>query len=132
MDTSCFPTSKDIFVEINGVRVGVVESYKIKSIKESRSIEAFGQCEPIATIGGRIRHTLELSRISVLPQFLENKLDFFSLENFSVSIVKPEEQLLFTDCEWCEISENATLNELILEKLALISAKRDHFNNQEV
>ena len=56
-----FPTSRDISIEINGKRLAVAQSYKVKASKESRYIESFGQEEPVGTVGGRNRYLIELS-----------------------------------------------------------------------
>ena len=37
-----FPTSSDIYLELDGKKVAVVQSYTAKAIKSSQSVEAFG------------------------------------------------------------------------------------------
>ena len=41
------PTTADIYLEVNGVRVAVVQSYKVTASRESKAIYAFGQSEPV-------------------------------------------------------------------------------------
>ena len=48
-----FPTSKDIYIEVDGRRLATAQSYKAKSTRESRYVEAFGSAEPVGTVGGR-------------------------------------------------------------------------------
>ena len=36
------PTSADIYLEVNGVRVAVVQSYKVTATRSSKAIYAFG------------------------------------------------------------------------------------------
>ena len=50
--TRKIPTSADIYLEINGTRVAVVQSYQVTAKQTSQTIEAFGQAEPVATIRG--------------------------------------------------------------------------------
>ena len=50
MKAAGFPTSSDIYLEINGTRVAVVQSYAAKSSKASQSVEAFGEDQPVAAI----------------------------------------------------------------------------------
>ncbi|MEG2813256.1 MAG: hypothetical protein RSA79_01530, partial [Oscillospiraceae bacterium] len=57
------PTSKDIFIEVNGQKVAVIESYKAQSHRETKEIEEFGNAKPVATISGRTKHSLLLRRI---------------------------------------------------------------------
>ena len=52
MDTKGFPTSADIYLELDGKKVAVVQSYTAKATKSSQSVEAFGESEPVATIEG--------------------------------------------------------------------------------
>ena len=51
--TRKIPTSADIYLEINGTRVAVVQSYQVTAKRTSQTVEAFGQEEPVATIRGQ-------------------------------------------------------------------------------
>ena len=44
MEINGFPTSADIYLEVEGKRVAVVQSYSAKATKTSRAVEAFGRC----------------------------------------------------------------------------------------
>ena len=48
--TTGFPTSCDIYLELDGRKVAVVQSYTAKATKTSQVVEAFGESEPVATI----------------------------------------------------------------------------------
>lgn len=63
MDTKGFPTSADIYLELDGKKVAVVQSYTAKATKSSQSVEAFVESEPVATIEGQKKYTLELTRL---------------------------------------------------------------------
>ena len=52
MEVKGFPTSSDIYLELEGRKVAVVQSYTAKASKSSRAVEAFGESEPVATIAG--------------------------------------------------------------------------------
>ena len=58
-----FPTSSDIYLEVDGVKVAVVQSYSARATKTSSTVEAFGEAEPVATVPGQTTHTLELTRL---------------------------------------------------------------------
>ena len=78
MKVAGFPTSSDIYLEIDGKKVAVVQSYSAKSTRSSQTVEAFGEDEPVATIPGQRNHVLEL----------ENKLSreiITGYENVTVS-----------------------------------------------
>ena len=43
MENRNFPTSRDIYLEVNGKKLAVVEGYKAHSTRESHYVEAFGK-----------------------------------------------------------------------------------------
>ena len=69
------PTSADISIEINGQKVAAAQSYRVQSVRESRYIEAFGSSEPVGTVGGRVQHKIELSRVCLCQT---EGIDFYS------------------------------------------------------
>lgn len=119
-----FPTSKDIYLEINGSRLAVAQGYKVKTSRESRYVEAFGCEEPVGTVGGRQKHVLELRRVCATREAVANEVDFYSLSGFNVVIVKPDRQIIYSGCEWSEISESASLGEVVLESVTVVASKR--------
>ena len=56
MSIAGFPTSSDIYLEVDGTKVAVVQSYTAKAAKTSRAVEAFGEEEPVATVPGQTTH----------------------------------------------------------------------------
>lgn len=119
-----FPTSRDIYLEVNGKKLAVVESYKAKSTCDSQYVEAFGQSEPVGTVAGRIRHTIELSRVYAYEETSNSKVNFYDLHNFNLVIVKPDRKIIYSGCEWSGINESASLNSTVIESVTLIAAKR--------
>lgn len=119
-----FPTSKDIYLEINGKKLAVAQGYKAKSTRESRYVEAFGSPQPVGAVGGRMRHTIELSRVCATKEALGDGVDFHNLSGFNVVIVKPDRQIIYSGCEWGEIMEVATLGEVVLESVSIVASKR--------
>ena len=113
-----------IYIEINGRRLAVAQGYKVKTSRESRYIEAFGSEQPVGTVGGRQKHILELSRICATRDAVSDGIDFYSLSGFNVVIVKPDRQIIYSECEWGEILETAALGEAALEKATIVAGKR--------
>ncbi len=118
------PTSRDISIEVNGRRLAVVESYKSSAVKESRAVEAFGSIEPVASVGGKVKYTLELSRVYINPTAKDDVTDFYSLEDFNVVIVKPDCKIIYSGCQWAAINESAGLNDTVLEQCRIVAARR--------
>ena len=61
MEVTGFPTSCDIYLELEGRKVAVVQSYTAKATKSSQVVEAFGESEPVATINGQNKYVVELA-----------------------------------------------------------------------
>ena len=119
-----FPTSNDIYIEVNGQKLAVAQSYRAKTNRESRYVEAFGSAEPVGTVGGRVNHLLELSRVCVCDSALQDGINFHELSGFNVVIVKPGRKIIFSGCEWAAIDENAALGNVVLESVSIVAARR--------
>ena len=78
MATITFPTGSDISIEVNGQRLAVAQSYKARTAKESRYVEAFGSREPVGAVDGRVKHLLELTRVCVTGAALRARVDFYA------------------------------------------------------
>ena len=124
MSVSGFPTSSDIYLEVDGVRVAVVQSYTAKTTKSSSAVEAFGESEPVATIPGQAAHVVELSRLYATDQAIRDGIDFYSMEDFSLIICKPDRKIIYSGCQWSSIQESATLGSMVLEKVTLVASRR--------
>ena len=111
MSIAGFPTSSDIYLEVDGTKVAVVQSYSARSDKTSRAVEAFGEEEPVATIPGQTSHVLD-------------GIDFYSLSDFSLVICKPDRKIVYSGCQWSSIQENGTLGNMVLEKVTIVASKR--------
>lgn len=119
-----FPTSSDIYLETEGKRIAVVQSYKAVSSRSEQVIEAFGESEPVATIGTQLNYKIELTRLYATDEAISDGIDFHELDDFSLVIVKPDRRIVYTGCQWSEISENGELSEMVAEKITVIATHR--------
>ena len=124
MATTKIPTTADIYLEVNGVRVAVVQSYSAKASKSSTAVEAFGEAEPVATIEGQTSHVVELTRLYATDTAISDGIDFYSLTDFSLVICKPDRKVIYSGCEWSGIQEEGELNATVAEKVTLTAARR--------
>ena len=124
MATRTIPTTADIYLEADGKRVAVVQSYCVTTTRSSKTIEAFGQDEPVATIQGQNRYTIELSRLYATDAALSDGLDFHTMDNFSLVVCKPDRRIIYSGCQWDNLSERADVGGNILEQVRLISSHR--------
>ena len=105
MSIAGFPTSSDIYLEVNGVKAAVVQSYTARASKTSRAVEAFGEEEPVATVPGQTTHVLELTRLYATDEAIRDGIDFYGLSDFSLVICKPDRKIIYSNCQWSGIQE---------------------------
>ena len=118
MAANLIPTSSDIYLEVDGKKVAVVQSYTAQSTKSSTTVEAFGEREPVATIPGQSRHVLELTRIYATDEALADGIDF------SLVICKPDRRVIYSGCQWSKIGESGTLGAAVVEKVTVMAGRR--------
>lgn len=124
MEVSGFPTSADIYLELDGKKIAVVQSYSAKATKTSQAIEAFGESEPVATMSGQRKYTLELTRLYATDEALSDGISFYDLSDFSLVICKPDRKVIYSGCQWSAISEEGELNAMVAEKVVITASKR--------
>ena len=124
MSIAGFPTSSDIYLEANGKKVAVVQSYKVSAKKTEKVVEAFGEDEPVATIANQPTYVIELTRLYATDEAVRDGIDFYTLSDFSLVIVKPDRRVVYTGCNWSEIAEDGQLSEMVAEKIRVIASHR--------
>ena len=124
MEVKGFPTSSDIYLELDGKKVAVVQSYTAKANKSSVNVEAFGESEPVATIAGQRKYTLELTRLYATDDAVSDGINFYDLADFSLVICKPDRKIIYSGCEWSNIQEEGQLSAMVAEKITVVATKR--------
>ena len=124
MERKGFPTSSDIYQELDGRKIAVVQSYTAKASKSSQSVEAFGESEPVGTIEGQCKYTLELTRLYATEEAVSDGINFYNLQDFSLVICKPDRKIIYSGCQWSAIQEDGQLNAMVAERVTLVAAKR--------
>ena len=124
MEINGFPTSADIYLEVDGKRVAVVQSYSAKAAKTSRAVEAFGESEPVATLNGQRQYTLELTRLYATDEAISDGIDFYGMKDFSLVICKPDRKVIYSGCEWSSIREDGELDAMVAEKITVTASHR--------
>lgn len=119
-----FPTSADIYLELNGKKLAVVQSYSAQTTKTSSVVEAFGESEPVATIPGPKQHTLVLTRLYATQEAAREGMNFHDLEDFNLVICKPDRRIIYSGCQWESLSETGKLGDMVLEKVTIVAARR--------
>ena len=124
MSATGFPTSSDIYLEVDGKKIAVVQSYQAKATRGSTSVEAFGESEPVATIQGQPNYEIELTRLYATDEAIADGIDFYELSNFSLVICKPDREVIYSECQWKTIQEKGDLGAMVVEKVTITAAKR--------
>ncbi|MCI9402705.1 MAG: hypothetical protein HFF04_03415 [Oscillospiraceae bacterium] len=124
MIASQFPTSADIYLELNGKKMAVVQSYSARTTKQSSVVEAFGESEPVATITGPRQHTLTLTRLYATEEAAKAGMNFHDLEDFNLVICKPDKRIIYSGCQWDDLTETGKLGDMVLEKVTITAARR--------
>ena len=117
------PTSRDIYIEIAGVKVAVVESYKVNSSRENTVIKEIGNDNAICIVAGNLLHNIELKRVyfTSTSQF---HVDFFNLFDFTIVIAKPGKRIHYTGCQWTNISDGVSLDGHCVETITVLATGR--------
>ena len=124
MEVSGFPTSSDIYLEVDGKKVAVVQSYTARASKTSQTVEAIGEREPVAIIPGQNTYTLQLQRLYATDEAISDGLNFYDLEDFSLVICKPDRKVIYSGCQWSDISEEGQIGAMVLESVTVLASKR--------
>ena len=122
MSIAGFPTSSDIYLEVDGKKVAVVQT--VSDELWEQAVEAFGESEPVATVPGQTSHVLELTRLYATDEAIRDGIDFYGLSGFSLVICKPDRKIIYSDCQWSSISEAGTLGAMVVEKVTIVASKR--------
>ena len=124
MTVSGFPTSSDIYLEVNATKVAIVQNYKATATRSETVVEAFGESEPVATLATQMKYRIVLTRLYATDEAISDGIRFHELEDFSLVIVKPDRRVVYTGCQWSEIQETGELGEMVAEKVTLTADRR--------
>ena len=124
MATIGFPTSSDIYLEAEGKKIAVVQSYRATARRSEQVVEAFGESEPVATIAAQLTYRIELTRLYATAQAVADGIDFHELSDFSLVIVKPDRRVAYTGCQWSEIAETGELSRMVAERVTITASRR--------
>ena len=119
-----FPTSSDIYLELEGKKVAVVQSYTARATKSSTPVEAFGEAEPVATIAAQCQYVLELTRLYATDDAIADGINFYDLRDFSLVICKPDRKVIYSGCNWSAITEEGRLGAMVAEQVTVLARRR--------
>lgn len=124
MSTTMFPTSKDIFFELGGVKIAVVQNYNTSYAKEDREVDAFGQEDAVGYTPGKKQYTIRITKAYIHETAIKDGINFYNIDNFEFVIVKPDKRIVYTGCSITNIEEEGSLNDIIAENISIRATKR--------
>ena len=120
------PTSADIYLEVDGVKVAVVQSYRdgqTRKVMFSKGNLESDVTEETQDENGTA-YVLELSRLYATDDAIRDGIDFAALDGFSLVINKPDRSIIYYDCQWQELSESAEVGGMVLEQVSIVAGHR--------
>lgn len=109
---------------IAGQKVPMVESITMRAKRQVEPVGGYGLIQPQDYREGTVLYEVELNRVRLPISEGFDKLDFFALDNFTVSIHRDGMEIAFIGCRWTEIEETLSSGERLLQKAVLASIRR--------
>ena len=119
-----FPSSKDIYFEIEGRKVAIVQSYNTSYQRDDKQIDAFGESESVGYTFGKRNHTIKIKKAYIDNAAYKDGFNFYTLDNFSFVIIKPDRRIVYTGCSIQNVEEDGGLNEVIAENITIRATSR--------
>lgn len=125
MEITGFPTSADIYLEVDGKKVAVVQSYSSKASKTSQSVEAFGESEPVTTIPRTDQVCAGADAALAIPTTPSATVSASMTSATSPWLsASPTDGSSTAAAQWSTIAEEGELNAMVAEKVTVLAAKR--------
>lgn len=118
MDTFSSSFFNNIYIELNGKKLASVDGFKVQILCDSNYIESMGESNPIATIKGKTRYKINISKMCFFDE-----ISFDSLNDFNLIIVKNNTRVTYKNCQITEVKEFSN-DGLIMEDITLISQSK--------
>ena len=109
-------------IEINGRLAGAAESFQAKAVQSVYPIEEGGSDLPAAAIPGQTLHRVTLKRIQLLES--DQRIDFYGLSDFTLTIQRGKERVIYSGCEWDEITETISAGHSFTDSMTFTARSR--------
>ena len=114
----------DAVLTIAGRKVPMVESITLRAARQVKAIGGYGLVQPQTYQNAAVSYEIELHRVRLPIGEGFDTLDFFTLDNFTVSIHRDGVETGFTGCRWSEIEETLSGGERLVQKVILTATGR--------
>ena len=107
MSIAGFPTSSDIYLEVDGSQGGSgAELFRQGQQDQHGGGGLWREPSRWPPSPGQTSHVLELTRLYATDEAIRDGIDFYGLSGFSLVICKPDRKIIYSDCQWSSISES--------------------------
>ena len=110
---------REVYLEADGKRAAVVDSYTVKCAQQSRTIAAWGEQEEVSTVPGRVSYVLSLE--NVRP---ETGTDLCALSGFSLITAGNGGKVTYSGCRWKNITAAGGAGNTPRRSMVLVAAAR--------
>ena len=117
-------TTSGTVLTIAGQKVPMVESVTVRAKREIQFVEGYGLTSPQAYRNGPASYEVELRRIRLPVSIGFDQLDFFTLDNFTLSLYRDGQEIGYPGCRWIEIEEVLSGGERLVQKAVLKATGR--------
>lgn len=110
---------KEVYLEVDGERVAIIDSYTEQITQQSRVITAWGEQEPVGTVPGRVQYALTLH--TVRPA---DGINLYTLTEFNLIAARAGARIIYSGCRWKSIVSSGGVGNLTSLKMELVAAGR--------
>ena len=123
MPTFTLLPAEETYIAINGIRLGRVQSYEVRSEIEIIPAKGIGETQAAALGRGAVRHTVKLRRLRA-DSTLSDGLELDKLKNFTLEIFHGGHSTAYSGCQWTSIAEGLQGDGRVWEEYTLQAAQR--------
>ena len=110
---------REVYLEADGKRAAVADSYTVKCVQQSRTVSAWGEQDAVSTTPGRISY--ELTVRNVRP---ENGADLCALSGFCLIAAGNGGRVVYSGCRWKNITAEGGAGNTPRRSMELVAAAR--------
>lgn len=123
MDNVFLPTD-EIYIEINGQKIGNIEKYKEKIVRENLVIESVWEYEPVKNLCGKVRYDIELYKIYIYTLLIGGGKNINKLSSFELAVGTSKGKVTYSGCEWVEMSRSVDVAMNTYDVIKISATKR--------
>jgi hypothetical protein len=116
----------EIFLEAQGMRIALAESYTEQAAQDIRPVSVWGEQFPSSVAAGAVRYELTLR--NVRP---EEGVDLYAAADFTVTAAGPDRRIVYSGCRWKTLAAAGGKGERALRSMELLAAAREERKDGE-